>query len=69
MRIDASATISRAVEHVGPTVVTHVGLRMRFAAPATYSLLPYTELADGVWFPIGGMYRLVESLVAIAEAP
>jgi phytoene desaturase len=39
-----------------------------FAAPATYSLLPYTELADGVWFPIGGMYRLVESLVAIAEA-
>jgi phytoene desaturase len=39
-----------------------------FDAPATYSLLPYTELVDGVWFPMGGMYRLIESLVAIAEA-
>lgn len=39
-----------------------------FDAPATYSLLPYTELAHGVWFPMGGMYRLVESLAAIAEA-
>ena len=37
-----------------------------YDAPATYSLLQYTELADGVWFPLGGMYRLVESLVAIA---
>ena len=38
-----------------------------YEAPATYSLLQYTELADGVWFPIGGMYRIVESLVSIAE--
>jgi phytoene desaturase len=30
-------------------------------------LLQYTELADGVWFPIGGLFRVVESLVAIAE--
>jgi phytoene desaturase len=39
-----------------------------FDAPATYSLLPYTELGEGVWFPMGGMYQLVESLVAIAAA-
>ena len=39
-----------------------------YDAPATYSLLQYTELADGVWFPMGGLYRLVESLVSIAEA-
>src|ERR1051326_826968 len=39
-----------------------------FDAPATYSLVQYTELADGVWFPIGGIYRVIESLVAIAEA-
>lgn len=38
-----------------------------YDAPATYSLLQYTELADGVWFPIGGMYRVIESLVEIAE--
>jgi len=39
-----------------------------FDAPATYSLLLYTELADGVWFPLGGMYRVIASLVSIAEA-
>jgi phytoene desaturase len=39
-----------------------------YDAPATYSLLQYTEFADGVWFPIGGMHRIVESLVSIARA-
>jgi phytoene desaturase len=39
-----------------------------FEALATYSLLQYTELARGVWFPMGGLYRVVESLVEIAEA-
>lgn len=38
-----------------------------FDALATYSLLQYTELCDGVWFPMGGLYRVIESLVAIAE--
>jgi phytoene desaturase len=39
-----------------------------FDAPATYSLVQYTELADGVWFPIGGIYRVIESLMQIAKA-
>lgn len=38
-----------------------------YDAPATYSLLQYTELADGVWFPKGGMYRVIEALVSVAE--
>jgi phytoene desaturase len=38
-----------------------------FDAPATYSLLQYTELADGIWFPKGGMYEVVKSLVGISE--
>ena len=38
-----------------------------FDAPATYSLLQYTELADGIHFPRGGLYRVIESLQAIAE--
>jgi len=38
-----------------------------YEAPATFSLLPYAELAGGVWFPMGGMYRLVEALTDIAE--
>jgi phytoene desaturase len=39
-----------------------------FDAPSTYSLLQYTELAHGVWLPIGGLYRVVESLESIARA-
>ncbi len=38
-----------------------------YDAPATYSLLQYTELAGGVWYPMGGMYRVIQSLAAIAE--
>ena len=38
-----------------------------YDAPATYSLLQYTELAGGVWYPMGGMYRVIETLTAIAE--
>jgi phytoene desaturase len=37
-----------------------------FEAPATFSMMPYTELAHGVWYPKGGMYRVVEALMAIA---
>ncbi len=38
-----------------------------FEAPAVYSLLPYTELAeDGLWFPEGGMYTLVEAMRKLA---
>jgi phytoene desaturase len=39
-----------------------------YDAPATYSLLQYTEIVDGIWFPKGGMYRVVESLVEIGES-
>ncbi|RPJ17355.1 MAG: phytoene desaturase, partial [Chloroflexi bacterium] len=38
-----------------------------YDAPATYSLLQYTELAEGVWYPMGGMYAAIEALVKIAE--
>ena len=38
-----------------------------FDAPATYSLLQYTELAGGVWFPRGGLYRVIEAMTALAE--
>lgn len=39
-----------------------------YDALATYSLIQYTELANGVWFPKGGLYRVIESLEAIARA-
>ncbi len=37
-----------------------------FEAPATFSMMPYTELAHGVWYPQGGMYSIVEALVGLA---
>jgi phytoene desaturase len=38
-----------------------------FEAPATFSMMPYTELAHGVWYPKGGMYQVVKALVALAR--
>jgi phytoene desaturase len=38
-----------------------------FEAPATFSLMPYSELAHGVWYPKGGMYSIVQALVELAQ--
>jgi phytoene desaturase len=38
-----------------------------YESPATYSLMQYTELAEGLWYPMGGMYRVTEVLTGIAE--
>jgi phytoene desaturase len=38
-----------------------------FEAPATFSMMPYTELTHGVWYPKGGMYCVVEALMEIAR--
>jgi phytoene desaturase len=38
-----------------------------FEAPATFSMMSYTELAHGVWYPKGGMHRVVEALMEIAS--
>ena len=44
----------------------YVGLSP-FDAPAILSLLSYTELAHGVWYPADGMYSIVEALVELAR--
>jgi phytoene desaturase len=38
-----------------------------YESPATYSLMQYTELADGLYYPMGGMYRVAEALTGVAE--
>lgn len=38
-----------------------------YESPALYSLMQYAELTDGLWYPKGGMYSIVEALVAIAK--
>ena len=44
----------------------YVGLSP-YQAPAIFSLLQYSEMVNGVWFPMGGMYRIIEALTDIAK--
>ncbi len=37
-----------------------------FEAPATFSMMSYTELAHGVYYPRGGMYSVVQALMDLA---
>ncbi|MEP6687855.1 MAG: phytoene desaturase family protein [Gemmatimonadales bacterium] len=38
-----------------------------FESPAIYSLLPYTEVAGGLYFPMGGMHAMPRALARLAE--
>ncbi|KAF2146306.1 uncharacterized protein K452DRAFT_294880 [Aplosporella prunicola CBS 121167] len=38
-----------------------------FDAPGTYSLLQYTELAEGIWYPEGGFHKVVDALVKVGK--
>jgi phytoene desaturase len=35
--------------------------------PALYSMMNYADLVLGTWYPMGGMHRIVEAMVAIAR--
>jgi phytoene desaturase len=36
--------------------------------PALYSLMNYADMALGTWYPQGGMYKVVEAMVSLAES-
>jgi len=38
-----------------------------FDALAMYSLITYADLALGMWFPMGGIYTIVEDMTALAD--
>ena len=38
-----------------------------YSAPAFFSMLPGTEITEGALFPKGGMHRIVEKLLSVAE--
>ena len=38
-----------------------------FDAPGTYSLLQYTELAEGIWYPTGGFHKVIQGLVDVGN--
>lgn len=35
--------------------------------PAMYSLMNYADIALGTWYPMGGMHKIIEGMVALAE--
>lgn len=35
--------------------------------PALYSLMNYADLALGTWYPMGGMHKIIEGMVQLAE--
>ncbi|RME95748.1 MAG: phytoene desaturase, partial [Bacteroidetes bacterium] len=35
--------------------------------PALYSLMNYADLGLGTWYPMGGMHKIVEAMVSLAE--
>jgi phytoene desaturase len=38
-----------------------------FDGPAVYGLLPFTELAHGIWYPDGGLHEIPRALARVAE--
>jgi hypothetical protein len=57
-----SACVCACRAHV---CAVYVGLSP-YEAPATFSLLAYTELCDGVWYAMGGLHTVPQSLARIA---
>ncbi len=39
-----------------------------YSSSGMYTFLPFMELSDGVYFPKGGMHKVAETLLSIAEA-
>lgn len=35
--------------------------------PALYSLMNYSDMVQGTWYPAGGMYKVVQAMVQLAE--
>ncbi len=35
--------------------------------PAMYSLMNYADLVLGTWYPLGGMHKIIEGMVSVAE--
>lgn len=36
--------------------------------PALYSLMNYADISLGTWYPMGGMYKIVEAMVTLAKS-
>lgn len=36
-----------------------------YESPALYTLLPYTEFTEGIWYPMGGMHAIATAMAAL----
>lgn len=45
---------------------TYVG-SSPYKSPATFALIPYVEFSFGDWYIMGGLYRMIESLLELAK--
>lgn len=75
LQVDALQTMYRHVEGLfhDPRIrqlfmfqAIYVGASPR-QTPATYTVIPYLEQQQGVWFPKGGLYAIVEGAMHVAE--
>ncbi|KAM3517219.1 hypothetical protein NHJ13051_009173 [Beauveria bassiana] len=57
---------SERLRRVFTFATMYIGLSP-YDAPGIYSLLQYSELAEGIWYPRGGFHRIIEGLVAVGE--
>ena len=64
-RLVAGFFRSEALRHTFSFQSLYLGLSP-FEAPAIYGLLPYTEIAGGLYFPRGGMHALPRALATLA---
>jgi phytoene desaturase len=76
LKLDALTPLSRSVRKVtgDPRLIQLLEFPVLFLGatasetPALYSLMNYADLVLGTWYPMGGIYRVVESMLALAES-
>lgn len=75
MQVDALRSMYRSVDRAfhDPRIkqlfmfqAIYVGASPR-RTPATFTVIPFLEQRQGVWFPDGGLYAIVEAMVRLAD--
>jgi phytoene desaturase len=76
MKMDALTPLSRSVKKVvsDPRLQQWLEFPVLFLGatasdtPALYSLMNYADLVLGTWYPMGGMFKVIEGMADVAES-